>query len=62
MLIGRKEELKTLHQALTADESKFVAIYGRRRVGKTFLVREAFNNPYAWDVQSVVTMDDLFVI
>ena len=41
MLIGRKEELKTLHQALIADESKFVAIYGRRRVGKTFLVREA---------------------
>ena len=47
MLIGRKEELKTLHQSLIADESKFVAIYGRRRVGKTFLVREAFNNPYA---------------
>lgn len=48
MLIGRKEEQKTLHQALTADESKFVAIYGRRRVGKTFLVREAFNNDFAF--------------
>ena len=48
MLIGRKEELKTLHQALIADESKFVAIYGRRRVGKTFLVREAFNNDFAF--------------
>lgn len=48
MLIGRKEELKTLHQALIADESKFVAIYGRRRVGKTFLVSEAFNNDFAF--------------
>lgn len=48
MLIGRKEELKTLHQALIADESKFVAIYGRRRVGKTFLVRESFNNDFAF--------------
>lgn len=51
MLIGRKEELKTLHQALIADESKFVAIYGRRRVGKTFLVREAFNNDFAFIIQ-----------
>ena len=48
MLIGRKEELKTLHQALIADESKFVAIYGRRRVGKTFLVKEAFNNDFVF--------------
>ncbi len=48
MLIGRKEELETLHQALVAEESKFVAIYGRRRVGKTFLVREAFNNDFAF--------------
>ena len=48
MLIGRKEELKTLHQALIADESKFVAIYGRRRVGKTFLVKETFNNDFAF--------------
>lgn len=48
MLIGRKEELKTLHQALIADESKFVDIYGRRRVGKTFLVKEAFNNDFVF--------------
>jgi len=84
MLVGRNEELRLLKQAARADESKFVAIYGRRRVGKTFLVREAFQydiafyhtgvaneskttqlseflkNSYAYDVQSVVTMDDLF--
>ena len=48
MLIGRKEELKTLRQAVKSDESKFVAVYGRRRVGKTFLVREAFDNDFAF--------------
>lgn len=48
MLIGRKEELETLRQAMVADESKFVAVYGRRRVGKTFLVREAFGNAFAF--------------
>ena len=48
MLIGRKEELETLRQAVKSDESKFVAVYGRRRVGKTFLVREAFGNEFAF--------------
>mgnify|MGYP002731125202 FL=1 len=126
MMIGRNEEVKILQTAAHADESKFVAVYGRRRVGKTFLVRETFNNTidllidrsdavinlceikyskaefqitsgidnnlqnkrerfiqetrtgkavqltmittmglmqnsYAWDIQSVVTMDDLFI-
>ena len=30
------------------DESSFVAIYGRRRVGKTYLVRESFNNRFTF--------------
>lgn len=38
MLVGRNEELRLLKQAARADESKVVAIYGRRHVGKTFLV------------------------
>lgn len=48
MLVGRKEELETLRQAMVADESKFVAVYGRRRVGKTFLVRKAFGNDFVF--------------
>lgn len=42
MLIGREQELATLHGLMTSDEAQFVAVYGRRRVGKTFLIREAF--------------------
>ena len=42
MLIERKKETEILRNALIADESRFVAVYGRRRIGKTFLVREVF--------------------
>ena len=38
-IIGRKRELQQLEEAYKAEESQFVVVYGRRRVGKTFLVR-----------------------
>ena len=43
MIIGRKKELSQLREAYESEYSEFVAVYGRRRVGKTFLVREAFD-------------------
>lgn len=43
MIIGREKELVLLQQAYESEYSQFVAVYGRRRVGKTFLVREAFH-------------------
>ena len=42
-MLGREEEKRVLLSLLESDKSEFVAIYGRRRVGKTYLVREAFN-------------------
>ena len=42
-MIGRKAELEILEDCRTADRSQLVVVYGRRRVGKTFLVREAFD-------------------
>lgn len=41
-MIGRKRELEILEECKAADRSRLVVVYGRRRVGKTFLVREAF--------------------
>ena len=41
-MIGRAEEIALLREQAEADRSRFVVVYGRRRVGKTFLVREAF--------------------
>lgn len=42
MLIGRKKEINELMEAYKSEESQFVVVYGRRRVGKTFLVRNVF--------------------
>ncbi len=41
-LIGRSEEQSILKQFLQSKEAEFLAIYGRRRVGKTFLIRNFF--------------------
>ena len=43
MIVGRAKELETLKECLAADRSRLIVVYGRRRVGKTFLVREAFD-------------------
>ena len=40
-IIGRKAEQEVLFECLNSNKSEFIALYGRRRVGKTFLVREA---------------------
>lgn len=42
MLVGREKELHLLHDIQNDDSSHFVAVYGRMREGKTFLIREAF--------------------
>ena len=44
MLIGRENETKKLKELYNSDSAEFVAVYGRRRVGKTFLVEETFGN------------------
>ncbi len=43
-LIGRKQEQAILREAFNAKEAEMVAVFGRRRVGKTYLVRSVFEN------------------
>lgn len=46
-IIGRSEELKTLSSLMVSEKSEFLAIYGRRRIGKTYLINQFFKeNPY----------------
>lgn len=45
-IIGRKEELKQLELCNASGKAEFVAIYGRRRVGKTFLIRQFFHDDF----------------
>lgn len=47
-LIGRKRECEELEWALNSNRSELVIMYGRRRVGKTFLVRKFFNDTYSF--------------
>ena len=47
-IIGRKSEQSLLKNLVESDKSEFVAVYGRRRVGKTFLIRESFNNKFTF--------------
>lgn len=47
-MIGRIEELKSFDHDLQGEESQFVAVYGRRRIGKTYLVREKFYDQFAF--------------
>ena len=49
-MIGRKDELKRLKAAYDSPESEFVSVYGRRRIGKTYLVNEAFDYTFAFHV------------
>ena len=43
-IIGREREKALLATIKSSHRSEFLAVYGRRRVGKTFLIREFFEN------------------
>ena len=47
-IIGRAEEIRRLENYAGSPRSEFIAIYGRRRVGKTFLVKELFEGQFAF--------------
>jgi uncharacterized protein len=47
-IIGRAFEQNKLTEIIESGKAEFVAIYGRRRVGKTFLVKEFFDNQFAF--------------
>lgn len=52
-IIGRKNEINQLNEALLNDKSELIAIYGRRRVGKTFLVREFYNKHLVFEISGL---------
>ena len=47
-LIGRKEERETLERLYKSRKSEFAVLYGRRRVGKTFLVTRHFEKRFTF--------------
>ena len=57
-IIGRKQESRLLNSYLQSGRAEFVVLYGRRRVGKTFLVRELLSKHFAFYVTGLSPVDN----
>lgn len=53
-IIGRERELGKLSDYVESGRSEFVAIYGRRRVGKTFLIRSFFRDKFDFYATGII--------
>lgn len=52
-IAGRQEEIELLQSLNEQDESSFVAVYGRRRVGKTYLIRQVYETNIIFECSGV---------
>ena len=52
-IIGREKERRILSRCEQSDKPEFIAVYGRRRVGKTFLIAEHFDNKFDFSVTAI---------
>ena len=52
-MIGRKKEIERIERLLTSNRSEFLAITGRRRVGKTFLVDTVLGAYYCFSMTGI---------
>lgn len=53
-IVGRKEEIKKLEALISSPRAEFIALYGRRRVGKTFLINQVFKNQFSFKMTGVI--------
>ena len=49
MMVGRERERADIEKLIASDKSEFIAVYGRRRIGKTFLIRETCRYQFAFE-------------
>ena len=57
MFVGRKEEVKEIKEALISQKFESILLYGRRRVGKTEIIKEALKEAVYNDVKSLKYID-----
>ncbi len=50
VIVGRIKEKEILNEALNSSRSELIAVYGRRRIGKTFLIREFYEKDIVFSV------------
>ncbi len=53
LVIGRKEQKDLFKEALESDRSEFVVVYGRRRVGKTYLVKNVLGSSIDFEMTGI---------
>jgi hypothetical protein len=53
-IIGRKKEIQVLESLKESKKSEFLAVYGRRRVGKTYLIRNVFEGEFLFQLTGSV--------
>ncbi len=51
--IGRYEERKIMLNLLSTPEPEMLAVIGRRRVGKTFLIREIYKDAICFEMTGI---------
>ena len=56
-IIGRNNEIAELNAIVRSEVAEFAVVYGRRRVGKTFLVNEFFENEFVFKVTGLAKKD-----
>lgn len=47
-IVGREYEQQLISECCNSGKAELIAVYGRRRVGKTYLVRQMFDNHFAF--------------
>lgn len=52
-IIGREHEISLLESCYASDKAELVAVYGRRRVGKTFLIKNHFRDKFDFYVTGI---------
>jgi hypothetical protein len=52
--IGRTKEIQQLDDICASSKAEFVAVYGRRRVGKTYLIQQYFDNCFLFSVSGII--------
>ncbi len=52
-IIGRETEQIQLKKILHSKDAELVAVYGRRRVGKTFLIRNFFEKEVLFELSGI---------
>ena len=56
-IIGRARETKLLDRLIEENKSHFLAVYGRRRIGKTFLIRQHFAKHMVFEASGITEKD-----